>query len=160
MEKYNQKFKQFAQDVPLLVEAGFIAIKHVDETAAKCCFYAAILANPDESLPVIGLGMIHLFKLELDEAKELFNAVLQKEPYNDMAKTMLGIAHLYSISDEGLKEGKELINEATHHTEDAEVKQLGKYSQDLMKEIKKKMKDLHPLEAFHKQPIQKRLKNK
>lgn len=158
MEKYNHKFKQYAQDVPLLVEAGFIAIKQVDEDSAKKCFYAAMIANPEESLSVVGLGIVHLFKLELDQAKELFNAVLQKEPNNDMAKTMLGIANLYTITDEGLKEGKELIHEAMHSTDDAELKQLGKYSQELMKEIKKKMKDLHPLESFQKQPIQKRLK--
>lgn len=158
MEKYNQKFKQFAQDVPLLVEAGFIAIKQIDEGSAKRCFYAAMIADPNESLSVIGLGIVHLFKLELDQAKELFNAVLLNEPNNDMAKTMLGIANLYTITEEGLKEGKELIQEAMHSTEDAGIKQLGKYSQELMKEIKKKMKDLHPLESFHKQPIQKRLK--
>ena len=158
MEESNHKFKQFSQDVSLLIEAGFIAIKQIDEDAANKCFYAAMIADPDVSLPVIGLGIVHLFKLELDQAKELFSAVLQKEPNNEMAKTMLGIANLYTISDEGLKEGKELIHDAMHETDDAELKQLGKYSQDLMKEIKKKMKDLHPLESFQKQPIQKRLK--
>ena len=160
MENNNEKFKQYAQDVPLLVEAGFIAIKQIDEDCAQKCFYAAMIADPNESLPVIGLGIIHLFKLELDEAKELFSAVLQKEPTNEMAKTMLGIANLYTISDEGLKEGKELIRDAMHSADNPELKQLGKYSQDLMKEIKKKMKDLHPLESFQKQPIQKRLKDK
>lgn len=151
-------FKQFSKDVPLLVEAGFIAIKQVDEDSAKKCFYAAMIANPEESLPVVGLGIVSLFKLELEEAKELFNTVLQKEPDNHMAKSMLGIANLYSITDEGLKEGKELINEAMKGTNDPEIKNLGKNSQDLMKEIKKKMKDLHPLESSKQQPIHKRLK--
>ena len=154
----SQDLREFAKDVPLLVEAGFIAIKQVDEDSAKKCFYAAMIANPEESLPVVGLGIVSLFKLELDEAKQLFNTVLQKEPKNEMARTMLGIANLYTITDEGLKEGKELITEATHNTDQEEVKQLGKFSQELAKEIKKKMKDLHPLETSQKQPIHKRLK--
>lgn len=155
-EKYHI-FEQFADDVPLLVEAGFVAIKQIDEDSAKKCFYAAMIANPEESLPVVGLGIVSLFKLELEEAKKLFHAVLQKEPENYMAKTMLGIAHLYTISEEGLKEGKELIQEALEGTEEEEIKTLGKYSYDLMKEIKNKMKDLHPLESPIKKPI-KRLK--
>lgn len=154
----SQGLKEYAKDVPLLVEAGFIAIKQVDEDSAKKCFYAAMIANPNESLPVIGLGIVSLFKLELDEAKELFNTVLQKEPKNELARSMLGIANLYTITDEGLKEGKELISEATKNTDDAELKQLGKYSEELAKEIKKKMKDLHPLESGQKKPIHKRLK--
>ncbi len=147
MEDRKEKLKQFAVDAPLLIEAGFIAIKQVDEKNAKRCFYAAMVADPEQSLAVVGLGIVALFKLELDEAKEMFRAVLEKEPENEMAKTMLGITHLYSITDEGLKEGKKLIEESMDHCKESDVQNLGHESLELMKEIKKKMRDLHPLEA-------------
>ncbi|MCH9633756.1 MAG: hypothetical protein S4CHLAM7_04890 [Chlamydiae bacterium] len=159
MEDKHEKIKRFAKDIPVLVEAGFIAIKQVDEDSATKCFYAAMVLDPDLALPVIGLGMVRLLKLELDEAKEMFNLVLQKEPDNEMAKTMLGIANLYSIEEQGLKKGSEQIEEAMSTTDSAELKKLGAYSEDLYKEIKEKMKDLHPLEADKKLPINKRLKS-
>ncbi len=158
MDSMQEKAKEFAKDVPLLVEAGFIAIKQIDEEGATQCFYAAMVIDPDHSLPVVGLGMVHLLKLELDEAKEMFNMVLQKEPGNEMAKTMLGIANLYDVNKEGLKKGRNLIESAMEDTDDKELKKLGAYSQDLYKEIKLKMKDLHPLEENKKLPIDKRFK--
>ena len=159
MEKVQEKIKKFMGDVPLLVEAGFIAIKQVDEESAKKCFYAAMVIDQEQSLPVIGLGMIHLLNLELDDASKMFNLVLQKEPDNQMARTMLGIAQLYRVNQEGLKEGRNLIEDAMEHTKEPSLTQLGKYSHDLYKEIKKKMKDLHPLESGSKIPPKNRLKN-
>lgn len=154
----NLDLTQFKEDVPLLIEAGFVAINQVDEDCAKKCFYAALVAEAEQTLSVIGLGIINLFKLELDEAKTLFNSVLEKEPDNEFAKSMLGIANLYTITDEGIKEGNKLVDQALSESSDPEVKQLCKFSLDLSKEIKKKMKDLHPLESSQKQPIHKRLK--
>lgn len=159
MGDMQEKIKEFAQDVPLLVEAGFIAVKQIDEDSARKCFFAAMTIDPELSLPVVGIGMIHLMKLDLDEATEMFNVVLQKEPENEMAKTMLGIVNLYRVNKEGLKKGKELIEEAMDKSDDPELQQLGKYSHDLYKEIKHKMKDLHPLETNKKIPTKKRLKD-
>lgn len=159
MGKMQEKIKEFAPDVPLLVEAGFIAIKQVDENSAKKCFFAAMIIDPELSLPVIGLGMVHLLNLDLDDASQMFNLVLQKEPENEMARTMLGIAHLYRVNKEGLHQGRELIEEAMENCDDPQLHQLGKYTQDLYKEIKHKMKDLHPLENDKKMPIKKRLKD-
>ncbi len=158
MDSMQEKAKEFVKDVPVLVEAGFIAIKQIDEVSATQCFYAAMVIDPELSLPVVGLGMVHLLKLELEEAKEMFNLVLQKEPENQMARTMLGIANLYDVNQEGLKKGRNLIEDAMEETDEKELKQLGAYSQDLYKEIKLKMKDLHPLEENKKLPIDKRFK--
>lgn len=157
MEDAKQKLNLYKNDTALLVEAGYVALKQVDEENAKRCFYAAMVIDPDECMPVIGLGTLHLFKLELEEAKELFNLVLQKDPNNQMAKTMHGIANLYTISEEGLKDGSEMIEDAMGKTKDPELKKLGKYTDALHKEIKKKMKDLHPLEMGVKRQPKKRL---
>lgn len=159
MEKSHPNLKSFASDVPMLVEAGFVAIKQVDEDSARKCFYAAMVIDPNEPLPVIGLGIVSLFKLDLDEAKKLFRLVLQADPHNQMAKTMLGIANLYSITEDGIKEGKHLIDEVMQTTDQHDLQELAKSSQELMKEIKKKMRDLHPLQSSHnKLPPHKRLK--
>lgn len=159
MDQMREKIKEFKVDAPMLVEAGFVAIKQVDEDSAKKCFLGAMVIDQDLSLPVVGLGMVSLLKLDLAEAERLFNIVLQKEPDNQMARTMLGITNLYRISDEGLKEGKSLIEEAMDETDDHSIKELGGYSKDLYKEIKKKMKDLHPLESDKTTDIKKRLKD-
>lgn len=160
MDKMQEKLQELKGDFPLMVEAGFIAIKQVDEDSAKKCFYAAMVMDPEHSLPVLGLGLINLLKLDLDEAKKLFQMVLDKEPKNEMAKTYLGIANLYTVTEGGLKEGRQLIDEAMVKTKDEELKQLGKHSEELYKEIKKKMRDLHPLESDQKLPPSKRLKKK
>lgn len=159
MISMREKAKEFAGDAPLLIEAGFVAIKQVDEDSARKCFLAAMVIDTENSLPVVGLGMLSLMKLDLDEAMRLFNVVLQKEPDNQMARTMLGIANLYRISKDGLHEGKELIEEAMDETDDSSIKDLCGYSKELHKEIKKKMKDLHPLESEQTKDIKKRLRD-
>lgn len=158
MDKMQEKVQEFKSDAPLLVEAGFVAIKQVDEESAKNCFYASMVLDPELSLPVLGLGLVHLMKLDLDEAKKMFEAVLKKEPDNEMAKTYLGIANLYTVTDQGLKEGQKWIDEAMSSTKEDELKKLGKMSDELHSEIKKKMKDLHPLENQKNLPPEKRLK--
>ncbi len=160
MDKMQEKLQELKGDLPLMVEAGFIAIKQIDEDSARKCFYAAMVMDPEHSLPVLGLGLVSLLKLELDEAKKMFKMVLEKEPDNEMARSYLGVANLYTITDGGLKEGRQLLDEASRKTDDQEIKDLGKHSHDLYKEIKKKMKDLHPLESDQKLPPTKRLKKK
>ncbi len=157
MEIYHEEFKKFRPDSAALIEAGFVAIRQVDQESARKCFMASMVIDPNNSLPVLGLGIIHLFDLNIIEAKKTFHEILKHEPENHVAKTMLGIANLYTVTEEGLKEGGDLIEDSMSATNDAELKKLNHHSQELLKEIRSKMKDLHPLESTD-QPIQKRLK--
>ena len=56
---------KFKDDFFLFLEAGFIAVNQADEDAAVKLFKAAQLLDPQQSLPQIGFGYLHLHKLEL-----------------------------------------------------------------------------------------------
>lgn len=151
MYEYNEKIvNEFRSDVPLLTEAGFIAMQQVDEMSALNCFCAAMIANPHEPLPMLGVGMVHLFKLELDEANKIFDTVLAKYPDNETAKALKGISGMFSLNEESMKDSEKVLKDLMKHTKDPLVKQLGAYTEKLREEIKSKMKDLHPLEMGKK----------
>ncbi len=54
----KQKIADFKEDFPLLIEAGFIAVKQLDEISASRIFNAAQAINPHSTAPQIGLGYI------------------------------------------------------------------------------------------------------
>jgi len=88
------KLDEFKEDFSLLIEAGFIAVKQLDETSASRIFNAAQVMSPNSTAPQIGLGYIALNKLEIKEATKIFEEVLKKEPENHLAQTFLGICFL------------------------------------------------------------------
>ncbi len=133
----EEKLDSFKGDFSLLIEAGFIAVKQLDEVSASRIFHAAQVINPSSTAPQLGLGYIALNKLETKEATTLFEGILLKEPTNYLAQTFLGICHLLSKPKQ--KKGEQLIREAIEKTTDPTVKNLGQISlewaeKDLKKE--------------------------
>lgn len=114
---------EFEHDFALLIEAGFVAVKQLDETSAVKLFKAAQMLRPESTSPQIGLGYIALNKLEVKEASATFEAVVKLEPENFLAQTFLGICYL--LSKPKRKEGERLIQEAREKTPDPTVKHLG-----------------------------------
>lgn len=131
------KLEEFREDFALLIEAGFVAVKQLDEISATRIFHAAQAMNPTSTAPQIGLGYIALNKLEVKEATRIFESVTQKEPDNLLAQTFLGICFL--LNKPKRKKGEQLIREAMKKTTDPTIKSLGEISlewaeKDLSKE--------------------------
>jgi hypothetical protein len=119
----------------LLVEAGFIAVNQADEDAARKLFAAAQLIEPENTLPNIGFGYLHLHKLELTQACKVFQQVLDKEPHNDMCKTFLGICT--AMQPNLAAKGEEILD-ATLKAKDPLIKQLSSTAIDFVERFIKK----------------------
>lgn len=133
----DEKINELKEDFSLLIEAGFVAVKQLDETSAARIFNAAQVLSPDSTAPQIGLGYIALNKLELKEATKVFEEVLKKEPENYLAQTFLGICFL--LSKPKRKKGEKLIQEAMKKADDPSIKSLGEVSLEWAeKDLKKK----------------------
>jgi hypothetical protein len=134
----SDKREMFREDFALLVEAGFIAVKQLDEISASRIFHAAQMINPESVIPQIGLGYIAINKLEVKTATKIFEDVVNKDPENHLAQTMLGICFL--LNKPKRKKGEKLIRETLGKTTDPTVKSLGELSlvwadKDLQKEL-------------------------
>jgi hypothetical protein len=112
----------FKEDYALLIEAGFVAVKQLDEIAARRLFKAAELLNPDNPASQLGLGYIALNKLEISEATKLFEGILKKDPSHYLAQALLGIC--YMMSKTKRKKGEKLISEAKEKSDDPSIKHL------------------------------------
>ncbi len=122
----RQKIEDFKEDFSLLIEAGFIAVKQLDEISASRIFHAAQTINPTSTAPQIGLGYIALNKLEIKQATKIFEEVTQKEPENYLAQTFLGICFL--LTKPKRKKGEKLILESMEKSGDPTIKNLGTIS--------------------------------
>jgi len=122
----DNRLEEFIDDFSLLIEAGFVAVKQLDEINASRIFYAAQAMSPNSTAPQIGLGYIALNKLELKEAERIFEGVLKNEPENYLAQTFLGICQL--LNKKKRAEGEKLIRTASSKTDDPTVKALGSLS--------------------------------
>jgi tetratricopeptide (TPR) repeat protein len=130
-------FQDLKEDFPLLIEAGFVAVKQLDEMSATRIFQAAQAISPGNAAPKIGLGYIALNKLEIKQAIKIFEEVVEKEPENYLAQTFLGICLL--LTKPKRKKGEKLIQECIEKSDDPTIKSLGKISlewaeKDLKKE--------------------------
>ncbi|MEM1283486.1 MAG: SctF chaperone SctG, partial [Chlamydiota bacterium] len=103
----NESFDDFLDDFALLIEAGFVAVKQLDEVSATRIFGAAQVMNPMSTAPQIGLGYIALNKLEIKRATAIFEGVTKKEPDNCLAQTFLGMCFL--LTKPKRKRGEEII---------------------------------------------------
>lgn len=126
---------EYKEDFLLLIEAGFIAINQTDEDSAIKLFKAAEAIDKTNSLIQIGRGYLALHKLELKKAIEEFEAVLKKEPNNDMAKAFLGIA--ISMTPKNMQKGEKILEE-TLKSDDKEVKKLANIALDFIDKFVKK----------------------
>lgn len=134
----NEKLDNFLDDFALLIEAGFIAVKQLDEMSANRIFCAAQVLNPMSTAPQIGLGYIALNKLEVKEATRIFTDVTKKEPDNHLAVIFLGMCYL--LTKPKRSKGEEIIKEAMEKTDDPTVKNLGAISLDWADKDLKKLK--------------------
>lgn len=133
----ENSMQDFKDDFALLIEAGFVAVKQLDETSAMRIFHAAQVISPTSTAPQIGLGYIALNKLELKEATKIFEEVIHKEPDNYLAQTFLGICFL--LTKPKRKKGEKLIHEAMEKTTSPTIKNLGEISLEWAeKDLKKK----------------------
>jgi tetratricopeptide (TPR) repeat protein len=128
-------WKKHKEDFILLLEAGFIAVNQADEDAATKLFKAAALLDPENLLPKVGVGYLHLHKLELKQAIKAFEEVLEKDPHNDMAKALLGLS--MSMQPSSLDKGEKLL-EQTLKSHDPLIKKLSDTSIDFVERFIKK----------------------
>ena len=127
--------QSYKADFLLFVEAGFVAVNQADEDSALKLFRAAEMLEPQNCLPMIGFGYLHLHKLELKQAIHRFEEVLKKEPHNEMAKTFLGIAT--SMLPNQAEKGEKIL-EQTHHSKDPLIKKLSETAMDFVEKFVKK----------------------
>lgn len=128
-------WKKYKEDFILLLEAGFIAVNQADEDSAVKLFKAAELLDPKNPLPMIGMGYLHLHKLELKQASKAFEEVLEKDPHNDMARAFLGLA--MSMQPSSLNKGEKLLHE-TCKSKDPMIQKLSDTSIDFVERFIKK----------------------
>src|SRR4051812_2585501 len=93
------KLQSYKDDFALLLESGFIAAGQTDEDAASKLFRAAQMLNQHSVLPKVGFGYVHLLKLELKQARKMFDEVLQIDPENYMAQALLGLSTALTIKE-------------------------------------------------------------
>lgn len=133
MTTQMQKFKD---SYILLVEAGFIAVNQQDEDAATKLFKAAQIVDPENILPQVGLGYMHLCKLELKAAVKLFENVLAKDPHNEMAKCFMGLS--ISLMPQEVAKGEKILEESAQKSKDPLIKNLAVSAIDFVEKFVKK----------------------
>lgn len=146
----QEKLKQFKEDFGLLIEAGFVAVKQLDETSASRIFHAAQVISPHSVAPQIGLGYIALNKLEVKEATKIFEAVIKQEPDNHLAQVFLGICLL--LTKPKRKKGEDLINTVLAQTTDPTIINLAKVSLEWADKDLKTGKTRLPFDDGSKKP--------
>lgn len=128
-------WKHFKEDYILMLEAGFIAVNQADEDAALKLFRAAEMLDPENSLPKVGFGYLHLHKLELKQAVKLFEEVLEKEPSNDMAKAFLGLC--MSLMPNAADKGEKILEQSLK-SKDPMIKKLAATAIDFVERFVKR----------------------
>lgn len=134
---------KFQDHFILLCEAGFIAVNQADEDAAIKLFKASQLLNPKSTLPKIGIGYMHMMKLELKQASKLFDEVLAIEPQNEMARAFLGISYALTASE--MAKGEKILEESAKSASDPMVKKLANSAMEFVDTFIKK--DVGPMQA-------------
>lgn len=132
MANHLEKYKK---DFILFLESGFIAVNQADEFSAIHLFAAADALQPKNPLVKIGIGYLHLHKLELKQAISQFEKVLKEDPKNEMAKTFLGIALSWTPTD--TMKGEKILTE-TRKSEDMDIKTLSKTALEFVDNFIKK----------------------
>ena len=131
-----EDLSKYKDDFILFLETGFIAINQADEDAALKLFKACELLEPGHSLIKLGMGYLHLHKLELKQACQLFDEVLQSDPTNEMASAFKGIA-LSLSPEEGVK-GEQLLEKTLKGSSDPEIKKVCNTTLDFVEHFVKK----------------------
>src|SRR5437016_5921906 len=114
------QLQKYKDDFFILLETGFIAANNADEDAAVKLFKASQLLNPENAMPRVGFGYVHMLKLELKQACSTFEEVLKKEPSNEMARALLGLS--MALTTKETEKGEALLQQAKSKTKDDAVK--------------------------------------
>jgi tetratricopeptide (TPR) repeat protein len=130
------QLQQYRDHFILLAEAGFIAINQSDEDAAIKLFKAAELLDAQNVLPRIGIGYMHLCKLELKQAAKTFEDILALDPNNEMARTFLGLS--LSLNPAECAKGEKVLEDSLQAAKDPMVKGLAKSSLEFVEKFVKK----------------------
>lgn len=130
------QLQKFKDHFILLVEAGFIAVNQADEDAATKLFRASEMLNPENTLPKVGMGYMHLCKLELKQACKLFDEVLKKEPNNEMAKAFLGLS--MALNPAEVVKGEKILEETAKKAHDPNIKNLASSAIEFVEKFVKK----------------------
>jgi len=117
-----EELSKYKDDYIHFLEGGFIAINQADEDSANKLFKACDLLRPNLSLTKVGRGYLHLHKLELKKAIEIFEEVLHEDPVNELAQTLLGVA-LSLTQEQGMK-GEKMLETMGKQTADSQVKKV------------------------------------
>lgn len=130
------QLEKFKDHFVLMVEAGFIAVNQADEDAALKLFKACELLDPQNLLPQIGRGYIHLCKLELKQATKTFQDILAKDPSSEMAQTLLGLS--LSLNPAEIIKGEQVLEDAAANAKDPMVKDLAISALEFVEKFVKK----------------------
>lgn len=133
----EEKIAEFKEDFALLIEAGFIAVKQLDEVSAMRLFQAAQVLKPSHTTPRIGMGFIALNKMEVKKATQIFEEIFKQDPDDDLVQCYLGICYL--LTKGKLNKGEKLIKKAMEKTTDPTITNLGNIAlQWVEKDLSKK----------------------
>ncbi len=127
---------KFKEHYILLAEAGFIAINQADEDAAIKLFKAAQVLEPKNVLPKLGMGYLHLCKLELKQAAKIFEDILATDPHQEMAKAFLGLS--LSLNPKEIPAGEKVLADSLKNSKDPLVKELAHSALDFVEKFVKK----------------------
>ena len=130
------QLQKYKDDFVLLLESGFIAASQTDEDAATKLFKAAQTLKPENVMPKVGFGYIHLLKLELAQACKRFEEVLKADPHNEMARAMLGLSTALTVKE--ADKGEKILQEALQNTKDSSVKNMASTAIDFVEKFVKK----------------------
>ncbi|MBS0652335.1 MAG: SctF chaperone SctG [Verrucomicrobia bacterium] len=130
------QLQKFKDHFILMVEAGFIAVNQADEDAALKLFKASELLDPQNVLPQMGRGYIHLCKLELKQAAKVFEDILEKDPSSEMARTFLGLS--MSLNPAEVIKGEKVLEESAENAKDPMVKDLAASALEFVEKFVKK----------------------
>lgn len=128
--------KNYKEDFILLAEAGFIAVNQADEDSATKLFRAAELLDSKNILPKLGIGYLHLHKMELKQAIHSFEQVLEREPLNEMARAFLALC--ISLSPDQTLKGEKMLQESQKSSDPMIKKMAGTAVDFIEKFVKKK----------------------
>ncbi|HEX4839125.1 MAG TPA: hypothetical protein VFU89_01640 [Rhabdochlamydiaceae bacterium] len=130
------QLQKYKDDFVILLESGFIAASQTDEDAAVKLFRAAQILQPENVMPKVGYGYIHLLKLELNQACKRFEEVLKADPHNEMARAMLGLSTSLTVKE--ADKGEKILKEAMKNTKDPSIKNMASTAIDFVEKYVKK----------------------
>jgi len=131
-----EDLSKYDVDFFLFLESVFVAANQADEDAADKLLKACELLRQGNNFIGIGRGYVHLLKLELKAACQHFETVLQEEPDNELATTLLGVA--LSLTPDMVSKGEQLLEKVGTTTSNTQAKETANTMLDFVAQFVKK----------------------